>query len=107
MIEELDLTGNELICFALIHTHTKNGVRKLKMSLNDTTKMINCSKTTAIKLLKSLMKKGFIKRRRRILNGSIITYYWSVFHDLENKTIYTKDGIYQFFSSRKKPYRID
>jgi len=60
MINELMLSGNELICYAIIYGFSQDGDTKFNGSSSYLSKCMNCSKPTVFKTLKSLIDKGFI-----------------------------------------------
>lgn len=60
MINELDLKGNELLVYALIHGFCQDGKSVFKGSLNYIMAWLNISKPTAIACIQSLIDKGMI-----------------------------------------------
>lgn len=69
MVKELELTGNELIAYALVYGFSQDGESKFKGSLNYVAEWLNCSKTTAFNLLNKLADDGFIKKTEKLING--------------------------------------
>ncbi len=62
MISKLQLKRNELILYAVIYKFSQDGISEFYGSLSDIQKMLNISRKTVIKALKSLIKKGFVIR---------------------------------------------
>ena len=60
MINELDLKGNELLVYALIHGFCQDGKSVFKGSLNYIMSWLNISKPTCIATIQSLIDKGLI-----------------------------------------------
>lgn len=62
MINDLELKGNELICYAIIYGFSQDGESEFKGSLNYLCKILKCSKQTVITILKSLVENGLIEK---------------------------------------------
>lgn len=66
MITDLKLSGNELLCYALIYNQPDN-------VFTDTSTYVcgwlNCTKKTALKTLKSLTDKGLLNKTVREVNN--------------------------------------
>lgn len=60
MINELDLKGNELLVYALIHGFCQDGKSVFKGSLNYIMAWLNISKPTCIACIQSLIDKGMV-----------------------------------------------
>lgn len=60
MINELDLKGNELLVYALIHGFCQDGKSVFKGSLNYIMSWLNISKPTCIACIQSLIDKGMV-----------------------------------------------
>jgi len=69
MISKLKLSGNELLCYALIFGFSQDGNSKFQGSINYICTWLNCSRPTAIKSLKSLVEKGYLNKEEVIING--------------------------------------
>ena len=61
-INKLNLKSNELIIFALIFSFSRDGNSKYYGSLNYLMNISGCTKPTVIKVLNSLIEKGFIRK---------------------------------------------
>lgn len=60
MVKQLNLSGNELLTYALIYGFSQDGESLFKGSLKYICEWLNCSRPTAIKSIKSLIKKGLV-----------------------------------------------
>lgn len=69
MRTELDLSGNELILYALIYGFSQTEGQKFTGGLRYAAEWLGCSKPTLISALKSLIQKGLITKIDRIVNG--------------------------------------
>lgn len=69
MVKELELTGNELIAYALVYGFSQDDESEFKGSLNYVAEWLNCSRTTAFNLLNKLADDGFIKKTEKTING--------------------------------------
>ena len=75
MINELNLSGNELILYALIYGFSQDGESEFYGSLNYVSTALNCSKPTAIKALNSLIDKNYIFKNQNSINGIVYSKY--------------------------------
>ena len=69
MREELDLKGNELLVYALIHGFSQEAQGCFFGSLEYISKACGCSRPTAIETLKKLRERGLIYKRELIENN--------------------------------------
>lgn len=69
MVMDLELSGNELIAYALVHGFSQDGESDFHGSLSYVAEWLNCSKTTAFNILNNLANDGFIKKKDKIVNG--------------------------------------
>ena len=69
MRTELDLSGNELIMYALIYGFSQLENQKFTGSLQYTAEWLGCSRQTVITTLKSLISKGLIVKVDKSING--------------------------------------
>lgn len=81
MISELNLSGNELIAYALIHGFSQDGKSVFRGSLSYMQEWLNCgSRQTVIKTVKNLVEKRLIEKRILHRNNETIgCEYWTVF----------------------------
>lgn len=75
MVQDLNLNGNTLLTFALIHGFTQDGQSEFSGSLNYICKWLNCSKPTAMKSLIELSVKGYIIKDTTIVNHITFNKY--------------------------------
>lgn len=69
MREELDLKGNELLVYALIHGFSQESQGCFFGSLNYICKACGCTTPTAIEVLKKLSERGLLHKRELIENN--------------------------------------
>lgn len=69
MITELKLSGNELLCYALIYGFSQDTISKFSGSINYISEWLNCSRQTVINVLKSLQEKCLIEKSSQNDNG--------------------------------------
>lgn len=69
MVKDLHLKGNELIVFAMIYGFSQDGVGTFNGSLQYISDWTNCSKTAVLNILKSLMLKGYIVKKDKVINN--------------------------------------
>lgn len=75
MSNELKLTGNELLVFALIYGFSQDGESEFSGSRSYIAKTFNISKPTVDKALKSLLEKRYIEKHKMIINDVQINRY--------------------------------
>lgn len=88
MINELDLKGNELLVYALIHGFCQDGKSVFKGSLNYIMAWLNISKPTAIACIQSLIDKGMIVKSIIYNKNSVAgcEYYTKKSRNTESET---------------------
>jgi hypothetical protein len=69
MVSELNLSGNDLLTYALIYGFSQDGETEFTGSINYLCKWLNCSRPTAIKSLKFLTEKSLIVKSVNTING--------------------------------------
>lgn len=75
MVNDLHLTGNELIIFAVIHGFSQDGKSWFTGSRSYLASWCQASKNTVSNNLAKLCKKGFIEKRTRFENGVTFNDY--------------------------------
>lgn len=75
MRNELGLSGNELLAYALIYGFNQDGESTFRGSLGYVAEWLGCSKQTAISTLKKLVEKGLIERIEEPINGILFVRY--------------------------------
>lgn len=78
MLNELNLKGNELLIYALIHGFSQDGRSDYHGGLGYIAAWTNSTKQGVIKALKSLLEKGLIvKTTERLPDGTQAAKYWT------------------------------
>lgn len=75
MVNELNLTGNELLVFAIIYGFSQDGESKFTGSRSYLAEWCNTSLPTVDAALKKLIEKGLIKKETENINGTQIVKY--------------------------------
>lgn len=78
MREDLDLKGNELLVYALIHGFSQEAQGCFFGSLDYISKACGCSRGTTIGTLKSLQNKGLIHKRELLENNVKMCQYTAI-----------------------------
>lgn len=78
MITKLNLSGNELICFAVIYHFTMSEKGKFNGTLKELSSWIGCTFVTTISVLKKLFNKGLIAKEISLINGTKFCYYSTI-----------------------------
>ena len=78
MISRLDLKGNELLVYALIHGFCQDGKNVYNMSFDYIMKWLNSSRSATASSISNLLEKGLIERRESYSRGNVKKYeYWT------------------------------
>ena len=75
MVTELGLSGNELLCYALIYGFSQDDGSVFSGSSRYICKWLNLTKPSVLKILKSLCEKGLIEKIQKEVNGCILCDY--------------------------------
>lgn len=76
MVNELGLSGNELICYAIIYGFSQDGESEYNGSLSYMAESINCTKEGVRKIIKKLVDAELVnKRDEEITRGIKVCYY--------------------------------
>lgn len=75
MREELDLKGNELLVYALIHGFSQEAQGCFFGSLEYVCKACGCGRNTTIRTLKALLDRGLLRKREYSENGVKMCQY--------------------------------
>lgn len=78
MREDLDLKGNELLVYALIHGFSQEAQGCFFGSLNYICKACGCTRPTAIEVLKKLAERGLIRKRELTENNVKMCQYSAI-----------------------------
>jgi len=79
MVNKLNLSGNDLICYAIIYGFSQDGETKFNGSTGYLAKCMNCSKPTVFKSLKSLIAKNHLIKTDIFNNGVKFCQYSTIF----------------------------
>lgn len=82
MINELGLSGNDLLIYAIIYGFSQDGSTEFSGSLNYIVTFINSTKPTVINCLKKLCERGLLVKTDRIINKQNFPTYIAVVPDL-------------------------
>lgn len=77
MVNELQLKGNELLVFAIIHGFSQDGENRFTGSLQYLSDWTSSTKQGVMKNLKSLLDKGYIAKEEKYINGVKFCEYHS------------------------------
>jgi DNA-binding MarR family transcriptional regulator len=84
MRTKLNLTGNDLLVYAIIYGATQDGESKFTGSLQYLADWCGATKQGIQKNLKNLLDKGLIKKESRDFNGmTLVAYYTTELHTLQ------------------------
>lgn len=75
MVNELGLSGNELICFALIYGFSQNEESEFSGSLSYVAESLNMTKENARKVLLRLVEKGLVNGHGEVTHGIKLCHY--------------------------------
>lgn len=78
MVNELHLSGNELITYALIYGFSQDGQSWYSGSSTYIANWCQCSKRTVLNVLKNLTEKGFLDKKEYVQNGIRLCLYRAV-----------------------------
>lgn len=78
MINQLHLSGNELICYAIIHNFSQDGKSMYSGSISYLQSFMNVSKNTVLNTLKALVKRGLIEKHESLKDKTRVCYYSAI-----------------------------
>lgn len=78
MREDLDLKGNELLVYALIHGFSQEAQGCFFGSLEYISRACGCARNTTIGTLKNLVEKGLLRKREFTENGVKVCQYTAI-----------------------------
>jgi len=88
MVKKLNLKSNNLFVYALIYGFSQDGKSEFTGSINYICRWLNCSRTTAIKILKDLTDKNLLVKKQEIVSNMTFNKYKAVIPELCNtKTV--------------------
>lgn len=74
-IVELELSGNELLCYSLIYGFTQDKETEFRGSLNYVASALNVTKQNAKKIIDRLIDRGLIEKREMFFSGVKFCHY--------------------------------
>lgn len=77
MVNGLNLKGNTLLVFAIIHGFSRDGSSKFTGSLNYLVEATNTSKNTVLKSLKELVEKQIVVKQSEVVNNITFNKYFT------------------------------
>ena len=108
MVNKLHLSGNELICYAIINGFSQDGMSLFMGSLSYLQKWMNVSQPTVIKALKSLVEKDLIIKQE-VEKDKVRFCYYTINKGTKEtlvggtkETLDNKDNIYNNKDNNKK-----
>jgi hypothetical protein len=87
MVQDLNLSGNELITFALIYGFCQDRESKFTGAINYVCNWLNCTRPTASKALRGLTEKNLIIKTTIVNNGVTFNNYNVNFEKIEEKNV--------------------
>lgn len=75
MVSNLELSGNDLLAFALIYGFCQDGESEFTGSIKYVCNWLNCSKPTAMKAIQNLVDKSLILKQAQNINNVIFNRY--------------------------------
>lgn len=76
MVSDLKISGNDLICYALIYGFSQDGETEFKGSLSYIAEWLNTSRQTARLVVKRLVESGLVNKRDEVINGVKFCRYY-------------------------------
>ena len=101
MVKRLNLSGNELLCYAVIYGFSQDGDSLFMGSLKYLQDWMNVSQPTVLKALRGLMDKGLIKKQEIVKNKVKLCYYQAV-EEPEGGTKDSLEGVLKEFKGGTK-----
>ena len=90
MINDLKLSGNELICYAIIYGFSQDGESMFMGSSKYLAEWMNASQPTVLKVLKKLVEKRLITKHEEIKDKVRLCYYQNAYNE---ETVGTKEPL--------------
>jgi len=93
MVSELNLSGNQLITYALIYGFSQDGNSEFTGSINYLCRWLGCSRPTAIKALKELTELNLVDKVQVENNNIVFNKYSANIIDLNNDSRGSKETL--------------
>lgn len=78
MIENLHLSGNDLLVYALIFGFSQDGVSYFRGSLKYISQWLNIDTSTASRIINKLIKCNLIEKKQEIINDVAVNFYKAI-----------------------------
>ena len=75
MRSELNLSGNELMAYALVFGFSQDGDTEFKGSMTYISDWLGTSRQTAITTMKRLVEKGLVERKEEVISGVVFVHF--------------------------------
>ena len=75
MVHNLELKGNELLAYALIYGFSQDNETEFTGSVNYICTWLNCSKSTVLRTMNALVKRGLIIKEVELKNNLTFNHY--------------------------------
>lgn len=75
MINDLNLSGNELICYAIIYGFSQDGTTYFMGTLRYLQEWMNATKPTVLSILSKLIEKGLLDKKEEVIDKVRFCYY--------------------------------
>ena len=87
MVQDLELKGNELLAYALIHGFSQDNETEFTGSVNYICTWLNCSKSTVLRTMHTLVKRGLIIKEIEMKNNLTFNHYKVNFNKINQNDI--------------------
>ena len=78
MWDELELTGNDILCYAMIYGFSQDGASEFKGTASYVAKRLHVRKATALDILRRLTERGIIRKREFTYEGKRYCFYSAI-----------------------------
>ena len=96
MVQDLELKGNELLAYALIYGFSQDNETEFTGSVNYICTWLNCSKSTVLRTMSTLVKRGLIIKEIELKNNLTFNHYKVNFNKIvgnETRGVKMKRGV--------------
>ena len=87
MVQDLELKGNELLAYALIYGFSQDNETEFTGSVNYICTWLNCSKSTVLRTMHTLVKRGLIIKEIEMKNNLTFNHYKVNFNKINQNDI--------------------
>ncbi len=109
MVSELNLSGNELLCYALIYGFSQDGESVFSSSSKYISEWLNVSQKTVFSLLQRLIEKNLIEKVDKIVNGVRLCDYKATSYPMKKLQYPYEDSSYHnnIYNNKKENNNIN